>query len=345
MSIAVDCLYSVNNITNSTLFRKATINECRFSRLAGSLLLIISIISFIISIRSLMMPKKNRHYCRRDINLVMGMFISSLCVIIISVPSVVAQCFLCRRLCISLICRIEGFNSFVNGCVAMYMLVALSIIRYSTTAKSSMSIQFHRRLEDHSIYIVVMCFIMGSIWAIPPIFGRMSAYAPEGLGFHCGLDWFDRSLAGRIYFFFLFVGVFFIPIIIIIYVNVYIQRTVHRLTHFKPYFLLELTPNNNEERMRRHVSDALYDKETRRLHRLNEDRRFVIATGTSVIIYLIAWTPYSIVALAQVFGDQFSVYNPWLMTTCALLAKLSMITNPVIYTMILKSRNKALDVK
>jgi hypothetical protein len=46
-----------------------------------------------------------------------------------------------------------------------------------------------------------MCFIMGSIWAIPPIFGHMNAYVPEGLGFHCGLNWFDRTLVSRIYFF------------------------------------------------------------------------------------------------------------------------------------------------
>jgi hypothetical protein len=42
---------------------------------------------------------------------------------------------------------------------------------------------------------------MGSIWAIPPIFGHMNAYVPEGLGFHCGLNWFDRTLVSRIYFF------------------------------------------------------------------------------------------------------------------------------------------------
>ncbi|CAF0934956.1 unnamed protein product [Rotaria sp. Silwood1] len=336
MSIAVDCLYSIANDTNPSLVRKATVNECRFSRLAGSLLLIISVLSFIINIRSLSVNNKKNRLPRRDIGLVIGMFASSLCVIVISVPSVVAQCFLCRRLCIPLICRIEGFNSFFNGCFTMYMLVALSIVRYATTANSSMSIQFQRRLEKHSWHLVAICFILGGLWAVPPIFGRMSAYAPEGLGFHCGLDWFDRSLAGRIYFFLLFVGVFFAPIIVVIYVNVYIQRTIYRLTHLRPAVLLELQQIPSEDTVRRHISDTLYEKETRRLHRLHEDRRFVLATGISVIIYIIAWTPYSVVALAQVFGDQFSLYNPWLMTTCAVLAKLSMIINPIIYGVILK---------
>lgn len=334
MSIPVDCFYSIINITNEPLVRRASDNECLFSRLAGSLLLIISIISFVINIRSL--SCKNYYAPRRDIGLVVGMFVSSLCVIVISVPSVVMQCFLCRRICIPLICRIEGFNSFYNGCVTMYMLVALSIVRYATTASSSMPVDFQRRLEKYSWHLVILCFVMGAVWAVPPIFGRMSAYAPEGLGFHCGLDWFDRSLLGRIYFFLLFVGVFFLPIVVVIYVNVYIQRTIYRLTHLRPTVLLELQAVPSDDQVRKHVSDTLYEKEIRRLYRLNEDRRFVLATGISVVIYLIAWTPYSVVALAQVFGDQFSLYNPWLMTTCAVLAKLSMITNPIIYGIILK---------
>lgn len=336
MSLPVNCLYPNYN---STKVREATINECRFSRFAGALLLLISILSFMINIHSIINTRRDHRFSRPDMGLVMGMFVSSLCVIIISVPSVVTQCFLCRRLCIRSICLIEGFNSFLNGCIAMYMLVALSIVRYFTTAKSSVSIAFQRQLEQRNLYIVGLCIIFGGIWAIPPLFGHMSAYSPEGLGFHCGLDWFDRTLAGRIYFFLLFLGVFFIPIIIVIYVNIYIQRTVYRLTHMRPSILLELNTDVNEEFVRRHVSDVCYEKESRRLHRLYEDRRFVVATGISIVIYIIAWTPYSVVALAQVFGDQFSIYNPWLMTTCALLAKLSMITNPIIYTIILKSHD------
>ncbi|CAF1042214.1 unnamed protein product [Adineta ricciae] len=344
MSAPVHCVYVDYN---STRARYATVNECRFSRFAGILLLSISIVSFAINIHSLAKTRKSPNFSRRDMGLVLGMFISSLCVIIISVPSVIVQCFLCRRLCIRSICLIEGFNSFLNGCVAMYMLVALSIIRYSTTANSSMPVDFQRHLEQRNVYIVGLCFILGGIWAVPPIFGRMSAYAPEGLGFHCGLDWFDRSLPGRIYFFLLFIGVFFIPIVIVIYVNIYIQRIIYRLTHMKPGVLLELNlnSNSNEENVRRHVSDVVYEKETRRLHRLHEDHRFVVATGVSVVIYIIAWTPYSVVALAQVFGDQFSIYNPWLMTTCALLAKLSMIVNPIIYTMILKSHDMVIPFR
>jgi hypothetical protein len=339
VSIHMDWFQSIGNVSNLTIIRDTNSSECKLARFAGSLLLIISILSFIINIRAIFFTIKTRHSSRRDTGLVIGMFISSLSVIMISVPSVVIQCFLCRRLLISIVCRIEGFNSFFNGCSAIYLLVTLSCVRYATTANSSISIQFQRQLQQYSSYLALVCFLMGGVWAIPPIFGHMSAYVPEGLGFHCGLDWFDRSLAGRIYFFLLFLSVFFLPLSIVIYINIYIQRTVYRLTHLQPSILLESYAVQQENHMRRHISSTLFDKEIRRLHRLHDDRCFVVATGISVIVYLIAWTPYSIVAIAQVFGDQFSLHNPWLMTTCAVLAKLSMITNPIVYTIILQSQN------
>ena len=334
---AVGCFRGMDNTTDTRSVRDATPSECLFSRAAGSLLLLVSMISLIINTRALFTTNKNQRLSRRNRDLVMGMFISSLCVIIISVPSVVAQCFVCRRLCVPIICTLEGFNSFFNGCAAMYMLVALSILRFATTANSFMSIELQRRFEKNGRYLVMICFLMGGVWSVPPLFGRMSAYAPEGLGFHCGLDWFDRTILGRVYFLALFIGVFFLPIILIVFVNAYIQRTIYRLTHLKPSVLLELSPMRGDGPMRRHVSDDQYEREVRRLRLLQEDRRFVVATGISVIVYCIAWTPYSVVAITQVFGEQFSLYNPWLMTTCAVLAKLAMITNPIIYTIILES--------
>jgi hypothetical protein len=83
----------------------------------------------------------------------------------------------------------------------MYILVALSIVRYSTTANSLLSKNFQHQIKQYNLFLVIICFIMGSIWAIPPIFGHMNAYVPEGLGFHCSLNWFDRTLVSRIYFF------------------------------------------------------------------------------------------------------------------------------------------------
>ncbi|CAF3960072.1 unnamed protein product [Rotaria magnacalcarata] len=91
------------------------------------------------------------------------MFISSLCIIIISVPSVVLQYFLCRRLCSNLLCHIEGFNSFFNGRTTTYFLVALSIVRYTTTASSSISANLQQKLEQHTLVLVLVCLVISAV--------------------------------------------------------------------------------------------------------------------------------------------------------------------------------------
>ncbi|UJR21480.1 hypothetical protein I4U23_024564 [Adineta vaga] len=337
-SISDDCWYSIINLTNSTVVRQTTGNECRFSRIAGTILLIVAINSLIFNIYSLKLSKKRLQMSSHDRTLIIGMFISSLCVTVISTPSVITQCFLCHQLCSSLICRIEGFNSFFNGCATMHLLVSLSIVRYVTTANSPFSIHFQHQIKRLDLLLVFICFLTGSIWSIPPMFSYINSYVPEGLGFHCGLNWFNRSLSSRTYFFLLFLCVYFIPITIMICINFSIQRTIHRLTRLYPNVLLDITNRPCEHILRRHISKTLCDKSLQRLQHLYEDRRFVIATGVSVVIYLIAWTPYSIVALSQLFGRSFSLYKPWIMTICAFLAKISIMINPTIYTILIRAQ-------
>ena len=340
MSEETYCVHRLINRFNSTLEKSSiSLDECRFSRFAASILLIFALISFLISIDSL---RKNQ-ISTRDRHFVLGMFVSSLCIISISVPSVVAQCFLCRRFCSSFICQLEGFNSFFNGCLTMYMLVTLSIVRFHTTANSPLSNEAQNLLQTRGGLLLIVCFVLSGLWAVPPLFGRINVYVPEGLGFHCGLNWFDRSRTGRIYFFLLFIFVYFLPLMIIIYVNLFIQRTTHRLTHLYSQVSLEEFNLFDDNLLRRHVSESRHENERRRLFYLQQDRRFVIATGFSIFIYLFAWTPYNVLALAQVFGNSLSPRNRWLMTTAALLAKLSMITNPIIYSILLKPREVSLE--
>jgi len=156
------------------------------------------------------------------------------------------------------------------------MLVALSIVRYLTTANSLLSKNFQYQIKQYNFSLVIICFIMTSIWTVPPIFGHMSAYVPEGL------NWFDRTLISRIYFFLLFFGVYLIPLTIIIYVSIYIHRTVYRLTHLNPIISLEMNSMTNQNHLRRHMSNTLYCEETQRVFRLYEDRHFVLVTGISL---------------------------------------------------------------
>ena len=58
------------------------------------------------------------------------------------------------------------------------------------------------------IWLCCFCWLCSLIFALPPLFS-WNEYIPEGIGFHCGLNWFDRSFRSRLYFFFTFLFVYF----------------------------------------------------------------------------------------------------------------------------------------
>ena len=296
------------------------------------------------------------------------MIFSSTSVIFAIAPSVAIQCFSCDRWCSTSYCRLEGFISYFNGCSHMFLLMMISLIRYSTVHQLHIR---NRRFDQHSYLAVVFCWSCASLFAVPPLF-NWNEYIPEGIGFHCGLNWFDRSFSSRLYFLFTFLGVYFIPLIVLFVVNIYIYCLIRRLlkgsdmSMIKSNIVLRLsdyryqfpffsssssdtghgtaTPSDrfgfilstnsvygNSRYVVRHTTNALDLSRLVRLNRLNADRRFAMATIFLVSEYLLSWTPYALVAILYLFDVKFFSEQPILMTICAFIAKISMILNPFIY--------------
>ncbi|CAF4196486.1 unnamed protein product, partial [Rotaria magnacalcarata] len=55
------------------------------------------------------------------------------------------------------------FNSFFNGRTTTYFLVALSIVRYTTTASSSISANLQQKLEQHTLVLVLVCLVISAV--------------------------------------------------------------------------------------------------------------------------------------------------------------------------------------
>jgi hypothetical protein len=71
--------------------------------------------------------------------------------------------------------------------------------------------------------------------------------------------------------------------------------------------------------------------------RLQADRRFALATIFLVSEYLLSWTPYACIALFYLFDMRLIIEQPLFITICAFIAKISMIINPFIYLLIIKT--------
>jgi hypothetical protein len=247
----------------------------------------------------------------------------------------------------------------------MFMLMMISVIRYQTVLQSNLRRQTS---EKYSHLAVLFCWSFALVFALAPLF-NWNEYIPEGIGFHCGLNWFDRSLSSRLYFLFAFVFVYFAPFIILFTINIYVYCVIRRLLHGT---LVEnqsalaanessptapstsptssLTNSDTTTQIEklgfiissnslRVTSRVVCDKTTTplqsdtlaRLNRLRADRRFAVATLVLITEYLLSWTPYALLALFYLFELELFSHHSSLMTICAFTAKLSMILNPFIY--------------
>ncbi|KAF8795597.1 Rhodopsin like protein [Argiope bruennichi] len=156
---------------------------------------------------------------------------------------------------------------------------------------------------------------IGIVWlyclslVLPPIALGWGAFVPEGFLTSCSFDYLSRTRSNRAYFFFLFSFGFFLPITLIGVCYTFILQTVFQ----------------NERAMKlHHVTKSSHSKVKRSEYRAAEMILMVIA------LFLISWTPYSLIACLGQFGDK-SLLTPWVSVLPSLFAKMSTLYNPAIY--------------
>jgi hypothetical protein len=70
-----------------------------------------------------------------------------------------------------------------------------------------------------NIIIVIVCLVKGLIWALFPVLG-WSYYSLEGSYTSCGVEWRKQSFNLNSFKIAIFSGVYFIPLILIVFTNV-----------------------------------------------------------------------------------------------------------------------------
>lgn len=305
---------------------------CTICRLGGGLILLISILSFTFNTRFLFFQR-----CQNS--LVISLFLASLFVIVISVPGVLVQLFTCHRHCLRTYCRIEGFCSYFSGCLCMLVFMTLSIHRYFSLCSYKKSISYR--------WSTFICWFISISFTFPLVFGYLNSYQPEGLGFHCSINWQDKSKIGRSYILLSFILMYFLPLTILILVNLRSHSVVRNLysKHYLNPTFPPYTCQGYTLRMNRQASDyeKIYvhkycvRKATDR-RRFRMDYRFLRAIVFLVGTYIIAWTPYSIIAVLQLLNVEFIYQHSFLITLSAFIAKLSVILSPFVYLSIMNYR-------
>ena len=307
--------------------------SCVACRFGSCCLLILAIIAFIFNVRFVFIQKRRNH-------LVYSLVVASLLVLVISMPGTLIQLFTCHRHCVNLYCRVEGFVSYLSGCLCMLILMMLALHRYISLCS------YRKRLSYRCTNIG--CWFFSLLFTLPLVFDQFNSYVPEGLGFHCSLNWQDQSTSSRFYIFASFSMMYFLPFALLVYFSLrvhFILRKIYDKHGLIPLPQIDSTQTSSPVASRRDrvveqtPVNYYYVHQAKDRKRFQVNYQFLRAMIFLIGNYMIAWTPYSIVAILQLMQIDWIFRHAYLMTLSAFIGKSSVIITPLIY---LRIMNKTL---
>ncbi|NXU72439.1 OPN4A protein, partial [Oreotrochilus melanogaster] len=210
-------------------------------------------------------------------------------------------------------CELYAFCGALFGITSMITLMVIALDRYFVITKPLASVGVTSKKK--ALIILVGVWLYSLAWSLPPFFG-WSAYVPEGLLTSCSWDYTTFTPSVRAYTMLLFCFVFFIPLIAIIYSYVFIFEAIKKANKSVQTFGCK---HRNKE----------FQKQYQRMK--NEWKMAKIALIV-ILLYVISWSPYSVVALVA-FAGYSHVLTPFMNSIPAVIAKASVIHNPIIYAL------------
>ncbi|KAM6330332.1 melanopsin [Podargus strigoides] len=208
-------------------------------------------------------------------------------------------------------CELYAFCGALFGITSMITLMVIALDRYFVITKPLASVGVTSKKK--ALIILVGVWLYSLAWSLPPFFG-WSAYVPEGLLTSCSWDYMTFTPSVRAYTMLLFCFVFFIPLIAIIYSYVFIFEAIKKANKSIQTFGCK---RGNRE----------FQKQYQRMK--NEWKMAKIALIV-ILLYVISWSPYSVVALVA-FAGYSHILTPFMNSIPAVIAKASVIHNPIIY--------------
>ncbi|NXU53961.1 OPN4A protein, partial [Turnix velox] len=208
-------------------------------------------------------------------------------------------------------CELYAFCGALFGITSMITLMVIALDRYFVITKPLACVGVTSKKK--ALIILGGVWLYSLAWSLPPFFG-WSAYVPEGLLTSCSWDYMTFTPSVRAYTMLLFCFVFFIPLIAIIYSYVFIFEAIKKA-------------NKSVETFGSKRGSKEFQKQYQRMK--NEWKMAKIALIV-ILLYVISWSPYSVVALVA-FAGYSHLLTPFMNSIPAVIAKASVIHNPIIY--------------
>lgn len=150
-----------------------------------------------------------------------------------------------------------------------------------------------------------------TVWCVLPLLG-FGRYAVDGIGTSCTFDYLATDGINRTFVVVLFVGGFLLPVGVIVVSYCIIFYTLSRHRQF-----LRRELGNSSQLASAGIKPV--------------DVRLVFMSVAVLVLFCVAWLPYSCIALVGLSGGRHLI-SPYASLVLALLAKSSSVYNPILYT-------------
>nr|XP_045000677.1 visual pigment-like receptor peropsin [Jaculus jaculus] len=197
-------------------------------------------------------------------------------------------------------CQIyAGLNIFF-GMASIGLLTVVAMDRYLTVCRPDIG----RRMTANTYTgMILAAWVNGLFWALMPIIGWAS-YAPDPTGATCTINWRKNDVSFVSFTMMVIVINFIVPLTVMFYCYYHVTRSIN--SHA--------------------TGDCTAHLSRDWVHQVDVTKMSVIM----ILMFLLAWSPYSIVCLWACFGDPKKI-PPSMAIIAPLFAKSSTFYNPCIY--------------
>ncbi|XP_040275807.1 visual pigment-like receptor peropsin [Bufo bufo] len=208
-------------------------------------------------------------------------------------------------------CQIyAGLNIFF-GMASIGLLTVVAIDRYLTICRPNIG----RRITSfHYAAMILAAWINAIFWSVMPIVG-WSSYAPDPTGATCTINWRKNDALFISYTMTVVVVNFIVPLLVMFYCYYNVSRTM------KGYDSRNSLGGGNLD--------------------WSDQADVTKMSVVMILMFLVAWSPYSIVCLWSSFGDPKHI-SPAMAIIAPLFAKSSTFYNPCIYVIANKKFRRAI---
>ncbi|XP_007895211.1 visual pigment-like receptor peropsin [Callorhinchus milii] len=208
-------------------------------------------------------------------------------------------------------CQTYAALNIFFGMTSIGLLTVVAIDRYLTISKPEIG---RRMTSSTYTALITVAWVNGLFWALMPVVGWAS-YAPDPTGATCTINWRNNNSLFVSYTMTVIAVNFVVPLSVMFFCYYNVSKTMSR-------FISSPSPEN----INLDWSDQL-----------DVTKMSVVM----IVMFLLAWSPYSIVCLWASFGNP-KLIPPAMAIIAPLFAKSSTFYNPCIYVIANKKFRKAI---